>query len=686
MESNAFEIIENTPDLIWSIDRSLHLTAFNSAFREAQGKMIGRDPRPGDFVLYDVYPSEFLADWRKKYEIALAGERVAWEQAYTFEDGPHYYEITLNPIRRADGSIAGVCGNNRDITRRRKIEDQVNTLYQAVQKSPLSVIITNPDGHFIYVNPAFEEMTGFRSADILGLTPRILKSGLTPDAVYRDLWDTVRSGRIWRGELLNRRKGGNFFWETVTITPIYEAGETITGFIAYMDDISIQKQQEERLFYQAHFDELTGLPNRALGMDRLANSLEPGGRRVLLIFIDLDNFKKINDSVGHQVGDALLRDVVERLRVFLRENDTLARFSGDKFFMIREDLKDLEEAERIALELSRGVFAESFFVAGREFDLTASLGLSLAPDDGTDSHLLLRNAETAMYRAKKIGRNTVQFFMPQMNTELEKKLRMEFLLRRAVERNEFFLVYQPIVSLTTGRIRSVEALLRWENPELGRVAPLDFIGLAEETGVIQAVGRWVLGQACAAALAWQGAGLREFRVAVNISPRQFAEGHLPEVIGEILRAAGLPPTMLEIEVTEGLFLHDYGDAREALDRLRATGIQIAMDDFGTGYSSLRYLRDFPFQTLKIDGSFIRDILTNPGDLTLVSSILAMARQLGLVSVAEGVETCDQLDILRERGCDMVQGYCIARPLTFDEMVARLASAEPWLPAPGTQDS
>ncbi|OGI45303.1 MAG: hypothetical protein A2V92_04195 [Candidatus Muproteobacteria bacterium RBG_16_65_31] len=432
------------------------------------------------------------------------------------------------------------------------------------------------------------------------------------------------------------------------------------------------RRSEERLQHLAHYDPLTQLPNRVLFLDLLNRSVARARwnkRLTAVLYVDLDRFKIINDTVGHAVGDQVLKAVAGRLTAAVREGDTVARIGGDEFAIALTDIAGAHDVPRVAEKILAALDAPEI-IDGHEYFVTASIGVSLHPEDGGNAETLLRNADIAMYRAKEEGKNTFQFYSPAMNAETPKRLALETDLRRALERKEFLLYYQPKVDLAGGRITGAEALLRWQHPRKGLILPLEFIPLLEETGLIVPVGRWVLHTACAQAKTWIEAGHRGLRVAVNLSARQFKQPKLVDVIAATLEETGLDPRHLDLELTESILLEQTEDSLAALRRLHDMGIHLALDDFGTGYSSLGYLKRFPIDSLKIDRTFVRDVMTNPDDAAIAQTVIAMAHSLRMTAVAEGVETREQLEFLRSHRCDQVQGYYFSRPLPAEEF-ARL---------------
>lgn len=555
-------------------------------------------------------------------------------------------------------------------------EEGLRKLSMAVEQSPVSVLITSPHGIIEYVNDSFVEISGYSREEVVGATPRLLKSGHTSQEQYRQLWETVLAGKVWRGQFCNKRKDGTLFWEEAVISPVKDAAGQITHLIAVKEDITIRKSYEEQLLHQANYDSLTGLPNRLLALDRLTVALAYAKRHdlaVAVLFVDLDDFKLVNDTLGHVVGDKLLVEVAKRFSQVMRDGDTVARLGGDEFLVVVPDVVDPQEAETIS-EKVINTLLRPIELEGRMVYIGASVGVSLYPEDGQDSTILMRNADSAMYMAKEGGRNTFRFFTSAMNENALRRMDMESRLRLALDKGEFSVHFQPQVRALTGNLSGVEALLRWSNPVLGQVPPDIFIALAEDIGIIHEIGAWVLESACRQVCVWNEELETPLRVAVNVSPLQFRDQGLVDMVQRVLEKTCLPSELLELELTEGVLMDSNPEKDAMLGNLKALGITLTLDDFGTGYSSLSYLRRFPFDVLKIDRSFIRDITVDPADAELTHSIITMAHILKLQVVAEGVETVEQLRFLQQYGCDLIQGHLTGRPLAASEFKLQSADA------------
>ncbi len=554
----------------------------------------------------------------------------------------------------------------------RKLADvEVRKLSRALAQTADSVFITDPEGIIEYVNPAFESLTGYKRDEAIGHTPRILKSGKHDTAFYANLWDTLCRGEVYRDVFINRHKDGRRYYEEVTITPIMGEDHEITHYISSGKDITERIQSEERLYHLVHHDVLTDLPNRALFTERLERAIA-GARdpdqTIAVVSIDLDRFRLVNDTLGYVAGDILLQMCAERLRVSVRAVDTLARFGGNEFAVIIGDAKSVNDIAPRAQEFMDAL-APAFIINDYELFITASIGISVYSSDAPDAQTMIKQADAAADRAKKNGGNNYQFYKANMNVEASRRLSLETQLRRALDREEFVLHYQPQVDIRTDLVRGYEALVRWERPEVGIVSPMEFIPLMEENGLIVPLGEWVLRTACAKQKEWQVAGLPPLRMAVNVSARQFARGDIVDVAQRALRDSGMDKGTLEIELTESVIMQNAPAAVNTLEKLHSMGVRLSIDDFGTGYSSLSYLKRFPIDVLKIDQTFVRDITTDADDAAIVRAIITMALSLGIEVIAEGVENIAQLEFLRAQGCHMVQGYYFSRPQPAD-IVAR----------------
>ncbi|MBK1663335.1 GGDEF domain-containing protein [Rhodospirillum rubrum] len=566
-----------------------------------------------------------------------------------------------------------------DITARRESEAAVIKLSHAVEQSSASIVITDADGLIEYANPAFTKISGYTAQEAIGRRPSILKSGLVPAETYRALWQTITNGGEWRGEFHNRRKDGTLYWEMASISPIRDARGQITNFVAVKDDVTERKAIESELYHRANYDALTGLPNRQLLLDRVSTALDLArrhDRRVAVMFMDIDRFKQINDSMGHAAGDVLLKQAASRLAAVLRPQDTLGRLGGDEFLVVAPGLRWESEATALASRLL-DVARRPFTIDGREVYVSVSIGVSLGPVDGTTAQALMRNADAAMYLAKGGGRDAAHFFTPDIEAAARRRMLIENGLRTAVSDGSLYLALQPIIACADDTMIKAEALLRWTHPQLGGVPPSEFIPIAEESGLIRAIGAWVIEEAARILVSLDPPRDGAFRLGINIASSQFTGGLHHHVAG-VLARYDLDPRMLEIEITERMLLDPSPAILEQVDALRAMGVSIAIDDFGTGYSALSYLSVFHVDTLKIDRAFVLAMTDEARSQALIGAIVAMGHELGCAVVAEGVETGDQARLLGELAVDALQGYFLGRPTTAEAIIDRLApgSARP----------
>ncbi len=539
---------------------------------------------------------------------------------------------------------------------------------RVIEATSEAVLIADHEFRVTAINPAFTTITGYDADDIVGKIPHLEDSRAGDDPLYAQMWRAIEDHDQWEGEFWNRRKNGEEYAVRASISSIKDEDGKIQRYAALINDITERKQTDERIRFQANYDSLTGLPNRSLFLDQLDQAFDRVKRtnkKIALMFVDLDRFKWINDTLGHDAGDDLLLQVADRMKNCVRRVDTVARLGGDEFTIIMQDV-DEEKHTRLVAEKVIEALSEPFRLKDKEANIGASIGISIGPSDAENTTTLLCNADLAMYAAKKAGRNTYKFFTPDMNEEAQARLEMENDLRHAIDRDELLVYYQPIVDLKTGRVSAAEALIRWRHPKRGLVSPVEFIPLAEETGLIGPIGEFVLIASCVRIKAWHDAGHKDLTVSVNLSSRQLRQGLSTEVISEILDFTNVSAEHLAFEITESQMMEDIQGSIEWLNEIKGLGVRLSIDDFGTGYSSLSYLRKFPIDTLKIDKSFVHDMTFNADDASLVEAITAMARSLKLRVIAEGVETREQLDHLRALGCDLIQGYYFSKPLQPDE--------------------
>ncbi|OGA12809.1 MAG: hypothetical protein A3G25_16830 [Betaproteobacteria bacterium RIFCSPLOWO2_12_FULL_63_13] len=569
---------------------------------------------------------------------------------------------------------------NRGLTLIAEGQEALRLRDRAIESSTNAMIIVEyrrPNLPIISVNPAFERITGYSSAEALGRNPSFLEAAGVDQPELDAVRLAVKEQRSCHVVLRSFRKDGTLYWNDLQLAPVRDDHGLVTHYVAVLNDITETRKYQEELARRANYDTLTGLPNRNLLADRAERAIVRAkryGHGMVMTFIDLDNFRVINDSLGHAVGDNILRLVGERLACCLREVDTVAHVGGDEFVLVFGE-QDSERAIYAELQRIMNVFVLPFELGEREFFVTASVGIATYPMDADKVETLLQHAEIAMYRAKDAGRNTFQFFKAEMTASVHERLALESWMRRAVQRGELVLHYQPQVDLRTNRMFGAEVLVRWQHPKLGLISPEKFIPLAEQTGLIVSIGEWVLRTACAQNRAWQDAGLPPISVAVNISARQFRERNLVAVVAHIVKESGLDPRYVELEVTESVIMQNVDEVVKVLQRLKSLGLTLSIDDFGTGYSSLSYLKRFPVDRLKIDRSFVRDVASDPDGAAITRAVINLGHDLNLRVIAEGVETKEQLDFLNAHQCDERQGYLFSRPLPAQEFEALLRQGE-----------
>ncbi|NVJ90136.1 MAG: EAL domain-containing protein [Methylocystaceae bacterium] len=597
--------------------------------------------------------------------IILSGAVVAKDAVALLRAGAHDF-LEKNDLARL---VPAIERELRDVKERRKRKNAENTLkklFRAVEQSPITTMITDEKGCVEYVNPHYQKVTGFDRRAPIGSLPDILDGDFVSLDQNAQIWECVNTGREWRGEFCNHKKNGELFWEYVTVAPIKNQNGDLTNLLISKEDITFRKTAEEKIYRQANFDDLTKIPNRVLLLDRLSQALERS-ERAALITIDIDGFKKVNDSFGHHVGDQLLIEVARRLKQCLSTGETVGRVSGDEFALVIPEIMSINDVE-IVISAVIEKFNAPFYLEDHELFASMSAGITIYPDDATDPSVLFRNAEAAMSKAKQEGFNGFQFFTSHMNARATERLLLEGELRKAINNDELVLYYQPIVDASTGEIGGAEALIRWQHPERGLIFPDEFIPLAEENGFIVSIGKWVLEKACEDIHIFQENIDEKFYVTINISPQQVWSGSLVNELRNAISENNVDPSALVIELTENVCLHDGDVTLESLLEIANMGILFAVDDFGTGYSSLSYLKKYPFKKLKIDRAFISDIPADKDDVALVDAMIAMAHSLGLQVIAEGVETQAHERFLIGRKCDLLQGYLYSRPIPINQFL------------------
>ncbi|WP_233882896.1 EAL domain-containing protein [Paraburkholderia flagellata] len=681
-------VIDNIPQRIFWKDAQSRYLGCNMTFARDAGlsypeQIIGKSD---DDLPWRAYADGMREQDREVIESGLP--RINYEDNLTI-DGLHRTTLTSKlPLLDGDGGVIGVLGSYSDTTESKRADLALRLQSRALDACVNAILITapGPGGSNLieYANPAFRRITGFDPAEVIGQDCRLLQRDDRDQEGLVAVRKALLSNREVSAVLRNYRKDGVLFWNQLLIAPVPDLDGRITHHIGIINDVTELIRYQEQLEYQANYDSLTLLPNRNLLRDRLQHALLAAQRHdtgVAVVFIDLDGFKNVNDSLGHSVGDRLLGVVAERLQRCTRTTDTVARHGGDEFVIVLTDTID-EKALIGWMERARALISEPVWIDGTELYVGCSMGASVFPQDGNDAETLMKKADVAMYRAKDMGRNTFQFFQPEMNANVGARLNLERRLRRALRDSEFLLHYQPQVEIEGGRIVGMEALVRWRDPEAGLVSPSQFIPVAEESGLIGPLSDWVLREACRQNREWQLAGLPPVRVSVNFSAKTFHQRDIAQLVKDVLQETGLEACWLEIELTESTLMRNAEEAVSMLNELHALGIGIAIDDFGTGYSSLSYLKRLPVDRLKIDRSFVADIGTSSDDETITAAIIALAHELQLQVIAEGVETSAQFAFLRDRACDELQGYFFAPPLPGDEAAALLRASATYEETPG----
>lgn len=673
-------IVEGTRDLILAVDNELRVTLCN----RAQQNFLNNDT--GDALRLGLHIDEWLAEYPAERNIliahltrALQGERHVENWHASTVGNPVYFESYFAPLLGPAGERIGAFHVGRDVTEQKIMESELRKLTTAVEQSPVTILVTDTSGIIQYVNPAFSATTGYTAAEALGQTPRILSSGETTHEEYRSLWSTISSGRPWFGLFHNRRKDGTLFWEEAVVAPVRDESGSITQYIALKQDITSRLEAEERASFLTYHDPLTRLPNRTLGkryMETAMAEAQKSGRLSALFSINVDNFKRVNDSLGYRIGDLLIQAIAARLQLCLRAADVLMRTGGDDFLIVLAPVSGRDEIELIATAILEQASSAFFSIEGFELSVTLSIGVAVYPADSPEFDQLHKQADMAMTMAKKSGRNVYRFYGQKLEEEAAEYLLILNGLRKALELGELLVHYQPMFALADGRIVGAEALIRWRHPDLGMISPARFIPIAEDSGLIAEIGQWVLRAACRQAACWQQLGLGKLVVSVNLSAVQFKRGSLPEMVRLALADAHLEPACLKLELTESILIENDTRVRTFLQELKEIGVSLSLDDFGTGYASFAYLRNFNLDELKIDQSFIRELSTNKGDERIVRSIIDLARGFGLRTVAEGIEDARALELVRASGCDYGQGFFLARPMSGEDIcdfIGRLGS-------------
>lgn len=667
-ERRQAQILDQIHDSVITMDLTGFITGWNKGaeriFGYTAAEAIGRhvlflyadEDENEDDLLGDV----FLEQGGHKMEVRRrrkSGE-VFWAS------------LSLSLVHDQRGNAVGLIGYLVDITDRLESEQRLRLHARIFDHSEEAILITDAQERIVSVNPAFCRITGYLAEEVLGQTPRVFQSGRHPPSFYETMWGAIHATGRWQGEIWDKRKSGEEFPQWSSISAVRNSAGEVTHYFSIFTDITERKRSEEQIHHLAYFDSLTGLPNRSQFfnlLDRALLDAKRDGSEGAVLFVDLNRFKPINDTLGHDVGDLLLKEVGQRFRSALRESDLVARIGGDEFVVSLSDMTNSAHAGGVALKLLDALDAP-FILQGQELRVGASIGISLYPEDAMATETLLRYADIAMYRAKQRGDNGFAYYSHEMNQRSLDRLKIEAGLRKALEQGELLLHYQPKLELESGRVVGAEALVRWQHPDRGMVPPGEFIPVAEESGLIVRIGDWVLEAACIQARCWLDADMPVMRVAVNLSARQFTPG-LAGKVRDLLNRHQLPAAWLELEITESMLMHSAEEVITMMDELVGLGVSLSLDDFGTGYSSLSYLKRFPIETLKIDRSFIEGTPGDSDDCAITSTIISMAKQLKHRVIAEGVETADQVAFLKTLGCEEIQGYIFSPPLSAGKFEA-----------------
>lgn len=623
-------------------------------------------------------PFSHLFQQEVDYELMLS--RLEHDQKWVGEvwkkrqNGEYYPEwMNIQSVKNMEDQILNYCVVFRDLSKQRNSQIELRLAEKALDNTDEGVLITDIDGKIISVNPAFEIVTGYTENEVIGKTPSILQSGIHDKNFYKTMWEQIFTAGNWKGEIWNKRKNGEVYPEWINISSIKDETGKVSNLVAVFSDITDRKLAEEQLKQLAHRDTLTGVANRYSLNERLQTLIETSSKynqQLALLFLDLDRFKYINDTLGHNLGDLLLKSVSSRIKNLIKNKDMIARLGGDEFVIIIPNLRHAKEANIIAQKIIDSM-QSSFLLEAQEIYVSTSIGISLFPHDGSTKEELLRNADKAMYKAKSRGRNKFEFYHSDFHENEPTQYRLETKLRKALENNEFYLVYHPQVELHSKKIVGVEALLRWNQKELGIVSPGDFIPLAEETGLINSISDWVIRRALEDAKKINLAGFSNLMMSINISPMYFYQDDFLKRVSRMIRDTNTNPRFIEFELTESMIMSNASETINKLVRLKQLGIKLSIDDFGTGYSSLSYLNRFPIDSLKIDQSFIKKLCVYHEDASIVEAIITMAHKLHLKVVAEGVESKKQFQFLQNENCDYIQGFYITKPIVYPELLELL---------------
>jgi diguanylate cyclase (GGDEF)-like protein/PAS domain S-box-containing protein len=672
--------LEGAGDGVWDWNLATNQVYFSRRWKQMYGYADDEIGSDHEEWRSRVHPED-LPEVERLQRACFDGGQTQYSDEYRMrcKDGSWKWILTRGMVaaRDADGRPQRMVGTHTDLSERKRIEERMQLAASVYETAAEGIAVTDADNRIISINPAFTEMTGYSAEEAIGQTPRLLHSGRNDAALYQDMWQSLNASGRWKGEIWNRRKNGEIYAEWLSINTLRDAQGKIHRHIAMFSDITGRKHAEELIWRQANYDVLTGLPNRRLLLDRLAQEMsrsDRAGQLLALFFIDLDHFKEVNDTLGHDAGDQLLIEAARRISTCVRSTDTVARLGGDEFAVVLPNLNEPARAEQVAVAIIDAL-AGVFMLQQQSAFVTASVGIALYPNDTGNIESLMKYADQAMYVSKNNGRNCFSYFTESMQESAQQRQRLIRDLRGALKAGQFEVYFQPIVALASDRILKAEALLRWHHPQLGMVSPAKFIPLAEETGLICDIGDWVFYQSAAMARRWHdaliaaGVDPAPLQISVNKSPRQFYASTSHQRWVDHLHALGLPAGCIVVEITEGLMMEERAAVTDKLLYMRDHGIQVALDDFGTGYSSMAYLRKFDIDYLKIDQSFIRDMDKSANDRVIAEAMIALAHKLGMKVIAEGVETAAQRALLQAAGCEFGQGYLFAKPLPADEFLA-----------------
>ncbi|MFW2374306.1 MAG: EAL and GGDEF domain-containing protein [Gammaproteobacteria bacterium] len=671
-DDRYLQIVESLQEGIWVIDKNHNMIYTNQRLLDMLG--CNRDELQVQ-QLFQMMSGDYARSCKAKLKHLKAGTSENYEIEFLHQDGHSLMtEVSMTAMEDVFGIPDGFIISVVDISQQRTQALQLKMLSGAVEQSGTMVMITNRPGDIEYVNPKVCKVTGYSTEDIIGQKARMLLSEDSAEAQRAQMLATIDKGEDWHGEAHIRKKNGDLFWALTTVSAIHDETGQISHYISVGEDVSELKEAHLKMEQLAYVDSLTGLANRLLFRDRLEQVLKSVQRnttQAALLFLDLDQFKRINDSLGHDVGDALLMKVAEMLRQCVRHQDTVARMGGDEFVILLTDVDGMAGASAVARKILK-IMENPNRLLRHEIIVTPSIGITMAPADSLNADILLKNADLAMYRAKSMGRNNYQFFTEEMNAQVLDNLMIENELRQAIDNNELVLDFQPQMSLQASQLTGVEALVRWIHPEKGLMDPIEFIPVAEQAGLMIPLGEWILRNACRQWREVEREGMPPVKLAVNLSARQFRDQYLLEMIQDIMAETDFKPIQLQLEITETTLMDNLEHAVSILEQIKSLGISVSIDDFGTGYSSLNYLKRLPIDELKVDRSFIRDIPEDTDDMAITSAVIAMAHELKIKVVAEGVETREQWDFLKQNKCDYGQGYLLGKPARPRELLKRFA--------------